>query len=145
MNDLALIVNTNSGNRESERQKLLRQAAKHSIPYSLTNSIDDLERALKTYAMLGTKTLVIYGGDGTVDATIGLMREQKMFTEEPALILLPGGTTNMTIRDAGIWRKNGQRFEIEINGPWTMDGEMFEANQETLTLTLEPPIRFFQH
>ncbi len=309
MIDLALIVNAHSGKKETQRQKLLALAKELSIPFSLTQSLDDLDRALKTYAMLGAKALIIYGGDGTVDAVITIIREQRIFAEEPALILLHGGTTNMTIRDlglkakkikhvkrvlknlnalkttprspfkieakslnqpvygfffgmgaiprvidyakgkvhtkgftgpvgesfllmtvlkklfmgqvanddllspstisisndqtatkgecifslattleslvlgvnpatprndigvmslaypyqnlwrnkagllngqntvdenTGIWRAHGERFEIEMNGPWTMDGEMFEAKHETLTLTLEPPIRFLQ-
>lgn len=92
---IALLHNLNSGrSRKVKRPVGLLQAR--------TSSEEEALDALRDFAQKGIDILAIYGGDGTVDTTIKLMRTHNIFETEPALAVLKGGTTNMTWCDIGI-------------------------------------------
>lgn len=81
------------------------------IAHARTANEDEALEALKRFAADGIDTLVIHGGDGTLDSAIRLMREHDIFEREPVIALLNGGTTNMTWRDVGL-----ARFDDLIKG-----------------------------
>ena len=67
-----------------------------------TGDLDEMAAALDRFAEAGVAVLAVHGGDGTVDAVITALRTRSLFTREPALALLSGGTTNMTHADVGL-------------------------------------------
>jgi hypothetical protein len=83
-------------------------AARHLIPVATTRSTGEIAEALRSFARAGVEVLAIHGGDGTVDAVLTELRHNTPFDQEPVLVLLPGGTTNMTHADVGL-RKRGAR------------------------------------
>ena len=104
MADLAsafLLNNTASGWNKKHGGKVTAIAAEHNVTCHDVHNLKTIETALDHAANEGTKTLVVNGGDGTIDAVVTLIRVKKMFADEPHLVFLPGGTTNMTHHAAG--------------------------------------------
>lgn len=73
-----------------------------SILYALSHSEEEALAALRFFAAHGVDTLCVYGGDGTLDSTIRMMRKYDIFPQEPYVAVLKGGTTNMTWQDVGL-------------------------------------------
>ena len=65
------------------------------------HDISDLSECLREMAAAGVTHLCISGGDGTVQAFISSLINDKPFAEMPKLILLSGGMTNVIARDIG--------------------------------------------
>lgn len=63
-----------------------------------------LDAMLMKRADAGCDTLIINGGDGTLDFIIGRLRGAALAAWNPRIVLLKGGTTNMTHRDVGFGR-----------------------------------------
>lgn len=109
---IALISNTKSGRNIRKGLDDVHSVAKEqSIPIYEVDSYASLEKALKVIAKNTPDVLVINGGDGSVDAAISIMRNQKIFKKEPALALLQSGTTNMTHKDLGLKGKPASAFK----------------------------------
>lgn len=70
--------------------------------HAVTASAADIPRALGDLSACHIDTLVINGGDGTVAAVLGAMLESTMFSRQPAVVILPAGTANMTAGDVGV-------------------------------------------
>ena len=65
------------------------------------HDISDLTECLREMAAAGVTHLCISGGDGTVQASISALINEKPFAEMPKLSLLSGGMTNVIARDLG--------------------------------------------
>lgn len=112
MNHIALIVNQNSGKADDPyKTRLCDLAIELGIPWARTADMQQAELALKKFASQNVNILAVYGGDGTLDAMLGLMRRQRIFESEPRILLLRGGTTNMTYRDAGFQGRPDQALK----------------------------------
>jgi diacylglycerol kinase family enzyme len=61
-----------------------------------------ISRALAELKAAGVTTLVISGGDGTIQAVLTCLFEERPFGVIPDIILLPSGTTNMDAHDLGL-------------------------------------------
>lgn len=107
MSSLAVLSNGNSGDRRSHA-RVRRVAARHGLPWTESRTPEDLRTILPDFAGRGIDTLVIDGGDGTLDAVLTALRTHAPFAREPELVLLRGGTTNMIHADVGLagtpWR-----------------------------------------
>lgn len=107
MSSLAVLSNGNSGDRRSHA-RVRRVAARKGIPWTESRAPEDLRAILPDLAARGIDTLVIDGGDGTLDAVLTALRTDAPFAREPELVLLRGGTTNMIHADVGLagtpWR-----------------------------------------
>lgn len=102
---LVMLTNPDSGtNRRNGTASLQELAGRAGIPYREATTPETMASALQVFATLepAARMLIICGGDGTIDAVIRLLRTQTPWEHEPALILLAGGTTNMTCRSFGI-------------------------------------------
>ena len=77
-------------------------AAKGNILHRITQSADEVPVALQTFAEQGVNVVAINGGDGTTAQVFAALLNASPFDEQPAVILLPGGTTNMNAADAGM-------------------------------------------
>ena len=72
------------------------------VQHAVTDCPAAIYGALDRLATSHVDTLVINGGDGTVAAVLGAMLEGGAFLQQPAVIILPAGTANMTAGDVGV-------------------------------------------
>ncbi len=63
---------------------------------------DDIRQALETFAEQEVQCVVIVGGDGTVQATMGALLYHCPFQPIPWLALFPAGTANLMAGDVGL-------------------------------------------
>jgi diacylglycerol kinase (ATP) len=98
-----MISNPNSGhNRDVFAGISKRIDSCAQIHHRVTHSAQDIPAALEELAQLQLQVLAINGGDGTVAAILGHLLEQNVFPHPPLIVLLPGGTANMTAGDIGV-------------------------------------------
>ncbi len=77
-------------------------AARFAIPVMEVTTPTDVEVALRDLSDSGVNLLVISGGDGTVQAVMTALFRKRPFPVLPLLLLVAGGTTNMTAADVGV-------------------------------------------
>lgn len=70
--------------------------------------VDGLGEVLADFARAEVGVIAINGGDGTVSAVLTELLGRRPFSEQPALALLSGGTTNMCAADVGLKGGNGK-------------------------------------
>jgi diacylglycerol kinase family enzyme len=91
--------------RRGKRGEALERAAA-SAPGILFERLPEFGRLgeiLEQFAADKVDLLIISGGDGTIQAVVTQLAEQKPFKKKPPrLMLLPHGTTNMTAKDLGL-------------------------------------------
>lgn len=63
---------------------------------------DSFRKALSDFSTEEVELLVINGGDGTVQAVLTILGNEKVFSRPPLLALLCAGTTSMLPRDVGV-------------------------------------------
>ncbi|GER00375.1 diacylglycerol kinase [Iodidimonas gelatinilytica] len=78
--------------------RALVSANPHVFHFEFEN-IDDIAEGLAMMADAGVALLIINGGDGTIQATLSRIINDKPFTVVPPLAILPGGKTNMIADD----------------------------------------------
>jgi hypothetical protein len=109
---IGLISNAGSGHNRDQfpdiRERLERC---DGLLHRVTASPEEVPAVLQEFAAQGISVLAINGGDGTVSAILGEMLEGQYFQEAPLLVLLPGGTANMTAGDIGIRGKLSRAVE----------------------------------
>lgn len=100
MSTLAVLSNGNSGSPAAHAR--VRRVAQHAgVIWRESRSADELHAILEDFAQAGVDTLVVDGGDGTLDAVLTALRTDAPFAREPDIVLLRGGTTNMVHTDVG--------------------------------------------
>ena len=84
-------------------------------------NLSTLDDRLARHADAGGDTLIINGGDGTLDLMIARLRSTRLKAWQPDIILLRGGTTNMTHRDVGYGRDPALALAdaMRRDTPWT--------------------------
>ena len=104
---LALISNALSRYNREHLSAVMAQAATlgieaHVIDAAMLATPALLDALLVQFADRGVDTLIVNGGDGTLDLVLTRLRVVAALASWcPAIILLRGGTTNMTHRDVG--------------------------------------------
>ena len=103
---VGLIINPKSGKESGYGLKLARilenrGADKQGVAVKIIEDFGELENMMDDFAARNITTLFISSGDGTVQAIQTDIAERKIFLKQPALCLLPHGTTNMTAADLG--------------------------------------------
>jgi diacylglycerol kinase family enzyme len=81
-------------------QRIQDELALHAYREAVTP--EEVGEALAQLAAQGVDTLIISGGDGTIQAVMSCLFAERPFDELPAVVLLPSGTTNMDARDIGV-------------------------------------------
>ena len=76
-------------------------AAHPAVPYRLAQTPEQIEAALAELAVAGVNCVVLNGGDGTVQAALTTLSLRSPFASTPTLLVLAGGTTNMSAYDLG--------------------------------------------
>jgi len=95
-------------NRDSDRNRriwprLCRQIQRNSGVFHFElRRIADVSQALQMFADAQVCALVINGGDGTVQAVLSCLINERPFASPPPLAVLPGGKTNMIAADLGL-------------------------------------------
>jgi diacylglycerol kinase (ATP) len=102
---IAVLFNTFSGHRSKRwNQKTLatlqRSINEPIVPYHLSN-LDDLQNSLDSILATDQKTLIISGGDGTLNRTINALLNHPNY-RPIQLALLPNGTGNSFALDLNI-------------------------------------------
>ncbi|MBP9033828.1 MAG: acylglycerol kinase family protein, partial [Pseudomonadales bacterium] len=94
---IGLISNTNSGHNRDHLSRvnaiLDRHPCVHHVP---TSHGDDVRPALDELARREIDILAINGGDGTTAKVLGHVLDDAPFPRRPPVVVLPGGTANMT-------------------------------------------------
>ncbi|MBE0454889.1 MAG: kinase [Roseovarius sp.] len=103
MTRVSVITNPLSGNNRKGLEQLnARLAAYGHVTHHVTRSPDDARTLMLALLREAPEVVVINGGDGTIAATLGLMLEHWPEGALPLVMLLPGGTANMTAGDIGL-------------------------------------------
>lgn len=92
----------------------------HVLDTATLNTPPLLDIMLKRHVDAGGNTLIINGGDGTLDFIIARLRNEALSGWRPDIILLRGGTTNMTHRDVGYGHDPAQALACAMrrDRPW---------------------------
>lgn len=76
-------------------------AAHPAVPHRLAQTPEQIEAALAELAAAGASCVVLNGGDGTIQAALTMLSLRSPFAFIPTLLVLAGGTTNMSAYDLG--------------------------------------------
>ncbi len=71
----------------------------------------DILEALKRFAQEQVECVVVNGGDGTIQATMGALFHHHPFESMPSLALLPAGTANLMAGDVGLGKFEPKTLE----------------------------------
>ena len=77
-------------------------ANQSNILHRITEQPQQISDALREFAAQGVQVLAINGGDGTTAQVFTALLEGGAFASLPAVVLLPGGTTNVNANDVGL-------------------------------------------
>ncbi|SFW11147.1 diacylglycerol kinase family protein [Nitrosovibrio sp. Nv17] len=95
------------GGRIRKREHSIRDELER-IPRAICRRASDapaIREAIDAFLVARVDVLLVVGGDGTVQATLSRLFEQRPAEEWPVLAIVPGGTTNMTALDLGMHGK----------------------------------------
>ena len=88
---------------------IIEEAAKGAgIEHRVLADMADLLPALRDLAANDIELLVVNGGDGTLQAVLTAVLEDRPFDSLPFLAVLPRGMTNMSAYDVGLKGKPDQ-------------------------------------
>lgn len=98
-----MIINSKSSRNATLADDLLYVSKRHSDirPYVL-DRIEDLDVALDDIEKGDSNTLILAGGDGTMQATITSAINRRRFHQRPNYVALPCGMTNVIANDCGL-------------------------------------------
>lgn len=100
---MVMISNPQGGyNRRNGLDKIEALASQHNIAHIKATTLEQIKAALQTLSKQNPQTLIINGGDGTIDMVLSLIRNHPIFEKEPVLAILKGGTTNLIHRELGL-------------------------------------------
>lgn len=72
------------------------------IQHRITDNSAEIGGVLAEFAGQSVDVLAINGGDGTAAAVLGHLLSESPFAQPPKVVLLPGGTANMSAADVGL-------------------------------------------
>jgi hypothetical protein len=98
-----LIVNPGSHGNKAGIADIIGLIEQHpQVVLAVLNDMADLARILRDFANDGVDTIVVAGGDGTVQGVLNCLFDEEIYETSPLLVLLPRGRTNMTAADIGV-------------------------------------------
>lgn len=103
MSTASIIINSKSTRSALLADELLYVSKRHDDirPYVL-DQIEDLDSALDDIEKGDSNTLILAGGDGTMQATITSAINRRRFPIQPNYVALPCGMTNVIANDCGL-------------------------------------------
>ena len=124
---VVMISNPASGtNRRNWARIAARIAAHPQVIHHVTSGLPEAAALLPRLAAERPDVLAINGGDGTIAATLGMILDHWPADAHPLVVVLPGGTANMTAGDIGMATAHERALDrffrwIEAGAP--MEGE----------------------
>lgn len=129
---VALISNPASGNNRKALARLLARLADYpQVRHHITRSPEEAEALVARLAAEDVEAVAINGGDGTIAALVGMILHHWPAERLPLILVLPGGTTNMTAGDVGLassHRRAWRRFHRWLARGCPLDGEILERH-----------------
>lgn len=103
MSTASIIINAKSSRNILLADDLVHVSKRHNgvRPYVL-EGIKDLDRALDDIERVGADTLILAGGDGTMQAAITSTINRRRTLSRPQYVALPCGMTNVIANDCGL-------------------------------------------
>ncbi len=103
MSTASMIINAKSSRNAMLAEDLLHVSKRHQDirPYVLER-IEDLDLALDDIEKADSDTLILAGGDGTMQAAITSSINKRRFHDKPNYVALPCGMTNVIANDCGL-------------------------------------------
>lgn len=106
---LGLVSNARSERNKRGLAELERQlAALGDLRHVLFDGTRPMTELLAELAIDGVDILGVNGGDGTVQAALTALLEDRPFARQPPVAILPRGMANMTAADVGLRGSNAQ-------------------------------------
>lgn len=103
MTGIGVISNAKSTRNGTSMRAVHEVLSSHpEIPHLVFHEINELRSALRELASRNITHLVVSGGDGTVQATINDLLQDRPFAILPSVSLIAGGMTNIIARDVGM-------------------------------------------
>lgn len=100
--NVCVISNPTSGNNRKWQKRIdARLSAYPKVAHYVTRSPQEAEALLPMLAATRPDVLAINGGDGTIAAVLGMILDHWSDDRLPLVVILPGGTANMTAGDIG--------------------------------------------
>ena len=101
--NVGILHNSLSG-RNRRKPDLFRDVLAEfpDVPCTEVQTPEDILAALRTFARSQVDCVVVNGGDGTIQATMGALFHHRPFEGLPQLALLPAGTANLMAGDVGL-------------------------------------------
>jgi hypothetical protein len=100
---IGLLSNPNSGRNRKQLREIVQIVSDYPrIHHLTTRTAGDIPAALAEFADRSVDILAVNGGDGSVVQVLTHLLEERPFANLPWLLLLPGGTTNMSAGDVGL-------------------------------------------
>ncbi len=100
---VGILYNPLSGRNRRKPDFFQEILARHpNVPCTEVQTPEDILAALRTFAQGQVNCLVVNGGDGTIQATMGALFNHRPFSILPHLALLPAGTANLIAGDVGL-------------------------------------------
>ena len=98
-----LLINSNSRRSREHLGEIVQLVGGcNHIHYRITDGPDDVSDALSFLAGQSVDLLAIVGGDGTISSFFTQLLGEAQFESLPPIVILPGGTANMTGGDVGL-------------------------------------------
>ncbi len=125
---LIVLSNPTSGNnRKGQAAFVERLAGYREVAHHVTRTLAEARALAPQLAGGAPDVVVINGGDGTIAAALGMILDHWPHDRLPLVMVLPGGTANMTAGDIGIaasHRRAVGRFFRWLDRGAPMDGEV---------------------
>jgi hypothetical protein len=132
---IGILTNPLSGTNRKGMQTVLDTI--RQFPRALHHNVrnpQDIQKALSDFADHAVNFLVISGGDGTVQAVLTVLFEQRPFAKQPQLIVLEAGTTNMIAGDVGLLGDQNQALRRFFQWAETGSGNITRIQRPVIRL-----------
>lgn len=129
---VCVISNPTSGNNRKWQARIeARLSAYPQVRHYVTRSPQEAEEIVPQLAAMRPDVVAINGGDGTIAAALGMILNHWCADNLPLIIILPGGTANMTAGDIGTastHRRALQRFFRWLDRGAPLNGDIRERH-----------------
>jgi hypothetical protein len=129
---ICVISNPTSGNNRKWQARIeARLAAYPHVRHHVTGSPQEARALVPVLAASRPDVVVINGGDGTIAAALGMILDHWAPDRLPLIVVLPGGTANMTAGDIGTassHRRALGRFFRWLDRGAPLDGDIRERH-----------------
>jgi len=130
--NICVISNPTSGNNRKWQARIEARLARYDhVRHHVTRSPQEAEALVPDLAAMQPDVVVINGGDGTIAAALGMILGHWAHDRLPLIIVLPGGTANMTAGDIGTassHRRALKRFFAWLDRGAPLDGDIRERH-----------------